>query len=447
MGNARNCTGIVNPEVGDLAGLSSAFSGRASGLLKTPSTSLQTQPISVTTLGESTVKIVPKKFKAHSLTGRINPQLMWLAFKAVKKNRGAAGLDKVSIKMFEKNLQQNLDALMRELKSRTYKPIPLKRVYIPKGGGKLRPLGIPAVRCRIAQEVVRRLIEPIFEQLFHDNSYGFRPGRNCHMAVKKVLEYTNSGHKFVLDADIKAFFDNISHKLIMQCVAAQIADGNILQLIEKFLRSGVMDDGVFKPTTKGTPQGGVISPLLANIVLNYLDWQLHANQFKFVRYADDFVITCKTLPQTEKALDLVKNILTQDLTLELSPEKTKITRLYDGFQFLGFYISDRTTRMRPKSVEKFKMKIRTLTKRSHNLDAEVILKLNRVIRGTVNYFAPPFATVIAQFKTLDGWIRKRIRCMKYKRISRVDNKRMKIKHICRLGLLSCWDLCLAVKER
>ncbi len=208
-----------------------------------------------------------------------------------------------------------------------------------------------------------------------------------------------------------------------------------------------MDDGVFKPTTKGTPQGGVISPLLANIVLNYLDWQLHANQFKFVRYADDFVVTCKTLSQAEKALDLVKNILAQDLFLELSPQKTKIARLYDGFLFLGFYISDRTTRMRPKSEEKFKMRIRTLTKRSHNLDAEVIIKLNRVIRGTVNYFAPPFATVIAQFKRLDAWIRKRIRCMKYKRISRADNKRMKIKHIRRLGLLSCWDLCRAVKER
>ena len=147
MGNACNCTGIVNPEVGDLVGLPSAFSGRAFGLLKTPSTSLQTQPAGVTTLGESTVKIVPKKFKVHSLTGRINPQLMRLAFKAVKKNRGTAGLDKVSIKMFENNLQQNLDALMKDLKSRTYKPIPLKRVYIPKGGGKLRPLGIPAVNA------------------------------------------------------------------------------------------------------------------------------------------------------------------------------------------------------------------------------------------------------------------------------------------------------------
>ena len=157
------------------------------------------------------MKIVPEKFKVHSLTGRITPKLMRQAFKAVKRNRGAAGLDKVSIKMFENNLQQNLDALMKELKSRTYEPIPLKRVYTPKGGGKFRPLGIPAVRCRVAQEVVRRLISPIFEPLFHDNSYGFRPGRNCHMAIETVLQYTHDGLKFVLDADIKAFLETSSY--------------------------------------------------------------------------------------------------------------------------------------------------------------------------------------------------------------------------------------------
>ena len=372
---------------------------------------------------------------------------MRLAFKAVKRNRGAAGLDKVSIEMFEANLDQNLDALMKDLKSRTYQPIPLKRVHIPKGKGKLRPLGIPAVRCRVAQEVVRRLINPIFEQMFHDSSYGFRPARNCHMALEELLAHAHDGYNVVLDADIKAFFDNISHKLIMGLVAAQIADGNILGLIEKFLRSGVMEDGVFKPTTKGTPQGGVISPLLANIVLNYLDWQLDANGFKFVRYADDFVVLCKSIHQAEKAYELVQRIVQQDLDLELSPEKTKMVRLSEGFEFLGFYISSRSTRMRDKSVEKFKAKIRSLTKRSHNLDAKVIVKLNRVIRGTVNYFSPSFATVITQFRKMDAWIRKRIRSMKYKRISRNDNWRMKKRYIYRLGLLSCREHCLAVKER
>ena len=211
-------------------------------------------------LGESAVKVVPKKFKVHSLTGRITPELMRQAFKAVKRNRGAAGLDKVSIKMFEENLQQNLDALMRELKTRSYEPIPLRRAYIPKGRGKFRPLGIPAVRCRVAQEVVRHLICPIFEPQFHDESYGFRHGRNCHMAIERVLQYAHEGYRVVLDADIKSFFDTISHKLIMALIAAEIADGNILGLIEKFLRSGVMEDGVLKPTKVGTPQGGVMTP-------------------------------------------------------------------------------------------------------------------------------------------------------------------------------------------
>jgi group II intron reverse transcriptase/maturase len=401
----------------------------------------------ILTLGESTVKIVPKKFKVHSLTGRITTELMEQAYKSVKKNRGSAGLDKVSIDMFENNLEQNLQSLMRDLKSNTYEPIALKRVYIPKGEGKFRPLGIPAVRCRVAQEVIRRLIDPTFDKQFHNNSYGFRSGRNCHQAIEQVLEFAHQGYKFVVDGDIKGFFDNISHKLIEEIIASEIADGKILKLIKKFLKSGVMEDGITKPTTKGTPQGGVISPLLSNIVLNYLDWQLDAQGFKFVRYADDFVIMCKSMSQAEKALDFVKNIVENDLQLELNAEKTKIVRFSQGTEFLGFCISSRSVRMLPKSEEKFKSKIKKLTKRLHNLDATVIEKLNRVIRGTVNYFHPYFATTLNQFVRLDMWIRKRIRCLKYKRIWHTDNYRMKNSHIHRLGLLSCRELCLAVKER
>jgi group II intron reverse transcriptase/maturase len=393
------------------------------------------------------VKIVPEKFKVHSLTGRITPELMREAFKAVKKNRGAAGLDKVSIKMYEQNLEQNLNALMKALKDRSYEPLPLQRRWIPKTGGKLRPLGIPAVRDRVAQEVIRRLINPFFEPKFHWNSYGFRIGRNAHQAVRQVLKNIKAGNKVVLDADIKGFFDNISHQLIIELIAAKIADGNILTIITKFLRSGVMENGVFTPTTKGTPQGGVISPLLANIVLDYLDWQLHAAGYKFVRYADDFVVTTESENQAEEALALVKRVLEQDLGLELSPEKTSITRVSNGFEFLGFYISSWTVRMRHKSEEKFKEKVRRLTPRSYNLDAEVIVKLNRVIRGTVNYFRPPFAKTTSQFYELDKFIRKRLRCMKFKRIWHTDNRRMKNKHFRRLGLLSAKELCLTVKER
>lgn len=385
--------------------------------------------------------IQPKKRKHHSLTGRITKELLEESFKAVKRNRGAAGIDKVSIELYSRYIGTNLSLLLRKLKTRCYVPKPLKRVFIPKGKGKMRALGIPAVECRVAQEVVRRLINPIFERLFHNNSFGFRPGRNCHQAVKKVKEYLKQGYTHVVDADIKGFFDKIPHNLIMAEVATEIADGNILQLIERFLKAGVMEEGQLRPTPKGTPQGGVISPLLANIVLNPLDHELERNGYKFVRYADDFVILCKSKQQATKALDLVKEILEGKMGLELSPEKTKICSYSEGFDFLGFHITPNGISIRAKSEEKFKDAVRKITIRSRNLDKEVIEKLNQVVRGTVNYFAKPFTTIKGQCKKFDRWIRKRLRCMKYKRISRSDNFKMKNKHLNRLGIQSCYQLC------
>jgi RNA-directed DNA polymerase len=367
-----------------------------------------------------------KKRKVHSLTGRIDARLMMQAFKAVKRNRGAAGVDKVSIGMFQQNLDANLAALMRDLKKGTFTPKPLRRVWIPKDATntKFRPLGIPAVRDRVAQEVLRRLLEPIFEPLFHDCSYGFRPGRSCHSAIEKVLSFHEEGYRTTLDADIAGFFDNIPHKLIVGAVASEVADGNILRLVEKFLAAGVMESGVFTPTTVGTPQGGVVSPLLANIVLNKLDWRLEEAGYRFVRYADDFVVTCETRPQAEAALALVEEIMTE-LGLALSPEKTKIASYGKGYEFLGFRLSSQSRTMRLKSLEKFKTKIRELTRRCHNLDAQAIEKLNRVIRGTANYFATDFSTCVWLFQQLDKWIRMRIRCMKFKRKSERDNFRLR----------------------
>jgi group II intron reverse transcriptase/maturase len=382
-----------------------------------------------------------KKRKVHSLTGRIDDRLMMQAFKAVKKNRGAAGIDKVSIGMFQQNLDANLTALKRDLKKGTFTPKPLRRVWIPKDakGTKFRPLGIPAVRDRVAQEVIRRLLEPIFEPLFHDGSFGFRPGRSCHHAIDRVLSFHGEGDRVTLDADISGFFDNIPHKLIVGAVAAEVADGNILRLIEKFLAAGVMEGGVFKPTTIGTPQGGVISPLLANIVLNELDWRLEKAGYRFVRYADDFVVVCKTRQQAKAALDVVEEIMT-DLGLSLSPEKTKIASYGKGYEFLGFRLSSKSRTMRPKSLEKFKMKIRELSRRSHNLDAKAIEKLNQVIRGTANYFATNFSTCVKLFQKLDKWIRMRIRCMKFKRKSELDNYRLRQGSFDKkLGLLKLLD--------
>src|SRR5207247_393151 len=263
---------------------------------------------------------------------RITLPLMRRAFRNVRRNRGAAGIDRESLAAFEINLGDNLLALMRRLKDGSYKPLPLRRVWIPKGQGQ-RPLGIPAVPDRVAEEV---------------------------------------------------------------------ADGNILDLVERFLKAGVMEDGVFAPTVGGTPQGGVISPLLANIALNSLDWQLHDAGYRFVRYADDFVVLCRNEVQVQEAHDLVQRHLTS-LGLTLSAEKTKTTKFRDGFAFLGFAISAWSVTMRPKSVEKFKAKVRELTPRHHNLDATLINKLNSVIRGTAYYFATSFSHVGDLFRGLDRW--------------------------------------------
>jgi len=387
---------------------------------------------------------MPKKRKVHSLTGRIDLRLMHQAFKAVKRNRGAAGIDKVSVKMFDANLDENIAALMKDLKAGTFRPRPLRRKMISKGPGttKLRPLGIPVVRDRVAQEVIRRLLAPIFEPQFHDASFGFIPKRNCHQAIERVLELHGQGYRVVLDADIQGFFDQIPHKVIMAAVAAEVADGNILRLVEKFLTAGVMENGVFKPTTVGTPQGGVVSPLLANIVLNHLDWKLHEAGYRFARYADDFVVVCQTNEQAQEALTLVEQVLHTDLGLTLSPDKTKITTYGKGYEFLGFFLSSRSRRMRDKSVQKFKAKVRELTIRKHNLDQKAIEKLNRVIRGTAQYFGTSFSTNRWNFQKLDSWIRMRLRSMKLNRKNYNDNRKLRVGYFRRkLGLLTMEQFC------
>jgi len=369
---------------------------------------------------------------------------MQQAFQAVKRNRGAAGMDKISISMFAANLEENLVALMRDLKTGTFRPLPLRRVYIPKGPDttKLRPLGIPVVRDRVAQEVLRRLLAPIFEPQFHVNSYGFIKGRNCHQALDRVLELHREGYPVVLDADIQGFFDNLSHRMIMAAVAAEVADGNILRLVERFLTAGVMEDGAFTPTTIGTPQGGVVSPLLANIVLNHLDWQLDAAGYRFVRYADDFVVLCQNDQQAQEALRLVQQVLEGELGLKLSPEKTKTTTYGKGYNFLGFHLSSRSRRMREKSVQKFKAKVREITELHRNLDQTTIVKLNQVIRGTANYFATEFSTCRWTFQKLDSWVRMRVRAMKLKRKNYNDNQKLRLGYFRRrLGLLSLEEFC------
>lgn len=367
------------------------------------------------------------KIKHHSLTGRITLPMMHAAFRAVKRNKGKAGVDRVSIELFGRQLDQNLARLMRELKQGTFQPRPALRRYIDKGGGKLRPLGIPTVRDRVAQEVLRRLLSPLFEPEFHNNSYGFRPERSCHTALEGLLEIWREGYRHVLDADISGFFDNIPHPVIMRGLTNVVADGNVLNLVKKFLTAGVMEDGVVKSTTLGTPQGGVLSPLLANIALNFLDWHLEELGLRFIRYADDFVILCRTELQTKEAQTQVETFL-GTLGLSLSPAKTKVTTFMKGFSFLGFDITSWSIKMRAKSVENFKTRVREITTRCHNLDATVIGKLNALVRGVSRYFGTWFSKCRKQFRELDEWLRVRLRCMRTKRKSRNDNCRIKIHH-------------------
>lgn len=382
--------------------------------------------------------VKPLQIKHHSLTGRIDLALMYAAFRAVKRNKGKAGVDRVSIEMFAQQLDQNLKALMRDLKQGTYQPLPVRRVYIDKGGGKLRPLGIPTVRDRVAQEVLRRLLSPLFEPLFHDDSHGFRPGRSCHTAMERLLEIWRSGHRHVLDADISGFFDNIPQAVVMRGLSYVVADGNILTLVERFLTAGVLENGIVQSTTLGTPQGGVLSPLLANIALNFLDWHLAELGLHFVRYADDFVVLCRTEHQAKEARIQIEQFL-EPLGLSLSPTKTQVTTFKKGFTFLGFRVNSWSVKMRSKSVENFRNRIRDLTIRSHNLDARVIEKLNSVIRGVSRYFGTWFTKCRKQFRELDEWFRTRLRSMRLKRKSRLAQCRIEIKHFRRMGCLFLSD--------
>lgn len=377
-----------------------------------------------------------QQLKVHSLTGRIDYRRMLNAFKRVRRNRGKAGVDKVSIQMFEANLEQNLLALMFDLKHRGhYHAAPLRRAYIPKGGGKLRPLGIPIVRDRVAQEVIRSLLEPIFEPTFSPFSFGFRPGRDAHQAIAMLHTIHMDGHPWVVDADIVSFFDNIPHELIIDLVAERVADGNILGIVRQFLAAGVLEDLHFLPTTSGTPQGGVISPLLANITLNVLDQRLTQLGYHFVRYADDFVVLCQDEASAKQALDFVSNVLLDELGLKLSPEKTKVSTFVKGLDFLGFHLTRRST-VRKKSIGKLKDRVRKITSRSHNLDHEVVRKLNRILIGFANYFTIPGATLKEQFRELDFWIRHRLRAMKLKAFSLSYNRRWPARCIAHMGVVS-----------
>ena len=265
----------------------------------------------------------PLKHKLFSVYGQLlNKKILLEAWKNVKSNRGSGGIDGETIKSFEEHLDENIEELLQSLKDRTYKCNPVRRVYIPKKNGKLRPLGIPTIRDRIVQQALVMRLEPFFEEnVFHNSSCGFRPNRDAELAIKKVMWNLETGYVYIYDFDIKGYFDNIPHKKLMKVLNKYISDGTVLQMIWQSLKAGYMEDGIVYETPKGQMQGGVHSPLLANIYLNELDWELHKAGHRFVRYADDAIVMCKTPVELEHAKALVKKVM-DELGLGLAEDKT-----------------------------------------------------------------------------------------------------------------------------
>ncbi len=358
-----------------------------------------------------------KKFKHHSLIDKVYKRLnLYIAFEKVKANKGAGGVDGVSIEAFEDNLDTNLEEIHRILYEDRYTPNAVRRVYIPKPNGEKRPLGIPTVKDRVVQQALLNRLEKIFEAKFKECSYGFRPNRSCLQAIQKVEEYLKAGYQWVVEVDIEKFFDTVNQEKLIDYVAEEIADGRVLRLIRSFLTSGVMEEAKIEKTTMGTPQGGVISPLLANIYLHSYDEAMTLYGYKIIRYADDIMIMCRNKQEAEKALSQTRKILEGELMLKLNAEKTRIMHKSQSFEFLGYafgYGYSDYKLPRPKAIEKFKDKIRWLTRRNQPKSmSEIIGELNPVIRGWRNYFKYGMSKKI--FWELDCWIENRLRAYKVK---------------------------------
>lgn len=375
------------------------------------------------------------KRRWYSLIDKVyEPKNLENAWKRVKANRGSGGVDKVSIAQFAKNKGQNLREMHRVLRNKKYKPMPARRAYIPKPDKGKRPLGIPTIRDRIVQQALLNTFErfDVFESKFLDCSYGFRPKRNAHQAIEEVERLRDQGYAWAVDADIEGFFDAVDHKLLMKLVEEEVSDGSVLKLISLFLKAGVMEEQRFLATTLGTPQGGVISPLLANIYLHPFDTEITGKGHKLVRYADDFLVLCKSREEAEKALADVREALAR-LRLSLSDEKTRLAHFSEGVQFLGFEIFEEYKVPRKRSVKRFKDNVRRITRRNQPRKVEDIIKdLNLVIIGWGNYFK--IGNVNWLYRGLDQWTRMRLRWFMEKHKTYTCNNRIHNKALFGMGL-------------
>jgi len=347
------------------------------------------------------------------------PANLQSAYEKVWRKGGSAGADEQTVAHFGRHAAAELQRLHEQLRDGIYRPQPVRRAWIPKLGSKeKRPLGIPAVRDRIVQGALRHVLEPIFEVDMAEHSYGFRPGRGAKDALRRVDGLLKTGHDWVVDADLKSYFDTIPHDRLLALVKARVADGRVLALVESFLRAGVMESAKdWQPTERGTPQGGVISPLLANVYLNALDHQMAAAGWEMVRYADDFVILCRSADEAENALTAVRAWVSE-VGLTLHPEKTRIVHAAQpgGFDFLGYHFERGMKWPRKKSLGKLKDRVRAQTSRldGRSLSA-IVADVNRSLRGWYQYFQHSKANT---FAAVDGYVRRRLRSLLEKRRGR-----------------------------
>lgn len=358
---------------------------------------------------------------------------LFKVYEQVYKNKGASGVDGVTVDKLGEYMYLHKEKIKEQIRNRRYKPKPVRRVYIPKGNGDKRSLGIPTVVDRLIQQAIVQVLSPIYEQQFSETSYGFRSNRSCEMAIIKLLEYFNDGYTWIVDIDLQKFFDTVCHDKLISIIMKTIHDGELVPLIRKYLVSGVMENGVVSPTKVGTPQGGNLSPLLSNIMLNELDKELEKRGLRFTRYADDCIIVVQSEKAANRVMESITKFIEKKLGLKVNAEKSKVARpnqiKYLGF---GFYYT-KTGIIKPKphlkSIQKFKRKLKQLTKRSWSISLdERIIKLNQVIRGWINYFKT--GDMKSVLTLITSHLNRRIRCIIWKQWKR---SKKRIESLVKLG--------------
>ena len=355
------------------------------------------------------------------------------AYLKVVRNKGSHGVDKMEVGMLRAYLKMHGSDLIKSIKSGKYQPNPVRRVEIPKEKGKTRPLGIPTVVDRVIQQAIHQVLSPVYERQFFDNSFGFRPGRSTHKALYRCKSYISEGYNYAIDMDMEKFFDRVNHSKLIEILSREIDDGRVISLIHKYLNAGVVVGHKFEKTQRGVPQGGPLSPLLSNIMLNELDRELTRRSHRFVRYADDMVILCKSRRGAERVMESITGYIEKRLYLKVNRNKTRVIPFY-RIKFLGysFYKVKGEVRFRihPKSIAKMRDKVRELTSRSNGWGhARRKEKLSAFIKGWINYFK--LADMKGLMKSTDEWYRRRIRMLIWKQWKRVGTR---MRNLVKLGV-------------